>query len=58
MPEGKYLVRVYLDADGKLAKDWTAALGDADYAGQGEFRDKWQAGYGVMTTVDAGGVKK
>ena len=54
LPAGKYLVKVYLDADGRLAKDWTATLGDADFAGQGEFAAKWPAGYGAMTAVNAG----
>ena len=53
LPPGKYLVRVYLDRGGKLAKDWTATLGDADFAGQGEFNSKWPEGYGAMTAVNA-----
>ena len=53
LPAGKYLVKVYLDADGRLAKDWTATLGDADFAGQGEFDTKWPEGYGAMTAVSA-----
>ena len=58
LPEGKYLLRVYLDAEGRLAKDWKAALGDTDFAGQVEFSAKWRAGYGAMTAVDAAKVKK
>lgn len=58
LPEGKYLVRVYVDANGKLAKDWTTTLGEAEYVGQAEFRGKWKSGYGAMTEVNAGGVKK
>jgi len=58
LPEGKYLVKVYVDADGKLAKDWKATLGDGEYAGQAEFRGKWKPGYGAMTEVNAGSVKK
>ena len=54
LPEGKYLVKVYLDADGRLAKDWKAALGDADFSGQGEFAAKWPEGYGAMSDVSAG----
>ena len=51
-------MRVYADADGKLAKDWTATLGDAEYAGQAEFRAKWRPGYEAMTEVKAAAVKK
>ena len=58
LPDGKYLVKAYVDTDGKLAKDWKAALGEADYAGQVEFQAKWKAGYGTMTTVDAAKVRK
>ena len=58
LPEGMYLVKVYMDRDGRLAKDWTAELGDADYAGQAEFRGRWREGYGAMTAVNAGTVKK
>ncbi len=58
LPEGKYLLRVYLDDDGKLAKDWKAVLGDEDFGGQVEFAAKWRAGYGAMTAVDAAKVRK
>lgn len=58
LPDGKYLVKVFVDADGKLAKDWKATLGESDYAGQAEFKAKWKEGYGTMTAVDAAGVKK
>ena len=55
---GRYLLKVYVDADDRLAKDWTATLGDADYAGQVEFRAQWKEGYGQMSVADAGKVKK
>lgn len=58
LPDGKYLAKVFVDEGGKLTKDWTAALGDAEYVGQAEFRAKWKEGYGTMTVVDAGRVKK
>ncbi|MBX9581775.1 MAG: hypothetical protein K2X87_15840, partial [Gemmataceae bacterium] len=54
LPDGKYLVKVYLDRDGRLAKDWTARLGEADAAGRIEFRAGWREGYGGMTVVNAG----
>lgn len=58
LPEGKYLVKVYVDRAGKLVKDWKAVLGEAEFAGQAEFTAKWRAGYGTMTEVDAGKVRK
>lgn len=58
LPEGRYLLRVYVDAENKLAKDWKATLGEADSVGEVDFRAEWRAGYGSMTTVDAGGVRK
>jgi hypothetical protein len=58
LPQGKYLVRVYVDADGKLAKDWTAELGAADFAGEAEVTSAWPTGYGKMTVVEGAKVKK
>lgn len=58
LAEGKHLVKVYVDTAGKLTKDWTATLGKDDFAGQAEFRAKWKEGYGAMTTLEVGAVKK
>jgi hypothetical protein len=58
LPRGKYLVKVYVDADGRLAKDWKATLGPDDYVGQAEVESGWPTGYGQMTVIDAGKVKK
>ncbi|MBA4188042.1 MAG: hypothetical protein C0467_08485 [Planctomycetaceae bacterium] len=58
LPNGKYLVRAYLDTDGKLAKDWTAELGAVDFVGEAEVTSAWPTGYGKMTVVDGGKVKK
>ncbi len=58
VPEGKYLLRVYVDADGKLAKDWTAELGASDYVGEAEVTSAWPTGYGKMTVIEGAGVKK
>lgn len=58
LPEGKYLLKVYLDAEGKLVKDWKAVLGDDEFVGQVEFTAKWRDGYGAMTAVDAAKVRK
>jgi len=58
LPDGKYLVKAHVDAEGKLAKDWKAVLGETEYAGQVEFQAKWKEGYGSMTAVDASKVRK
>jgi len=58
LPRGRYLVKVYVDQGGRLATDWRALLGEADYAGQVEVRSGWPEGYGQMTVVDGGQVKK
>jgi hypothetical protein len=57
LPNGKYLVKIYLDRDAKLVNDWKAELGEMDYVGQQEFEAKWRVGYNAMTVVNAGGVK-
>lgn len=58
LPAGRYLLKAYVDADGRLAKDWTAALSEADYVGQVEVRAGWKVGYGQMTVADAAQVKR
>jgi len=51
IPEGKYLVKIYLDADGKLAKDWKAELMEKDLVAEFEVQSAWPSGYGKMTTA-------
>jgi hypothetical protein len=58
LPKGKYLVKVYVDVKGRLADDWKAVLGPDDYAGQAEVESSWPEGYGKMTEVDAGKIRK
>ena len=58
LERGKYLVKVYVDAKDKLAKDWKASLGEQDYVGQVEVNSDWPDGYGAMTSIDAAKVKK
>lgn len=53
LPPGRYLVKVYVDADGRLAKDWKATLGEADLVGQAELTAAWPEGYGKMVVLDA-----
>ena len=54
LPQGKYLVRAYVDGAGRLTKDWKAELGKVEFAGQAEVDSRWPEGYGSMTEVDAG----
>ena len=58
LPSGKYLVKVYVDADEKAKKDWKATLGEAEFVGQGEVQSRWPEGYGAMTVLDGSRVKK
>jgi hypothetical protein len=58
LPRGKYLVKVYVDAKGRLADDWRAKLGADDYVGRAEVESSWPEGYGRMTEIDAGKVRK
>jgi hypothetical protein len=58
LPAGKYLVKVYVDREDRLAKDWKATLTKADYVGQAEVTSRWPTGYGSMTVVDAGKVRR
>jgi hypothetical protein len=58
LPQGRYLVKVYVDADGRLAKDWRARLGPEQFAGQVEVQARWREGYNAMTVADAKRVGK
>ncbi|HEY7425327.1 MAG TPA: hypothetical protein VH682_13935 [Gemmataceae bacterium] len=57
LPPGRYLVKVHVDTEGRLAKDWRATLTDADYAGEGVLDACWQPGYGSMSVLDAAKVR-
>ena len=58
LPRGRYLIKVYVDKEGRLAKDWRANLGADELVGEVEVRAAWPAGYGNMTVVEAAKVKK
>lgn len=58
LPAGKYLVKVYVDVEGRLAKDWKATMEKGDFVGQAEVTSRWPAGYGSMTVIDAGQVRR
>jgi hypothetical protein len=58
LPPGRYLVKVYVDTEGRLAKDWTSAMGKGDFVGQAEVTSRWPTGYGSMTVIDAAKVRR
>jgi len=57
LPGGKYLLRIHVDFQGRLERDWKSPLGKADFAGELEVDSRWPEGYGSMTAVDAGKLK-
>jgi hypothetical protein len=58
LPPGRYLVKVHVDFQGRMEKDWKAEPTVNDYAGQAEIEARWAEGYGRMTVVEAAKVKK
>jgi hypothetical protein len=57
LPEGKYLLRVYVDVQGLMQQNWQRAWTQNDLVGELEIECTWPAGYGAMTVVDARGLK-
>lgn len=55
---GRYLVKVHVDQQNRTTADWQAKLTAADFAGHVEVQSAWPAGYGRMTTIEAGRIKK
>jgi hypothetical protein len=58
LPAGRYLIKVHVDREGRLAKDWRATLTEKDYAGAGVLEARWQPGYGSMSVLDAGKIRR
>ena len=58
LPAGRYLVRVHVDLAGRLATDWKASLGKTEFAGEKEIEGPLPQGYGSMTVIDAGQLKR
>lgn len=58
LPQGRYLVKVYVGGAERKAKDWQVAMSEDDYVGQVEVTSPWPEGYGRMTAADASKVKK
>jgi len=53
LPAGRYLVKVYVDANERLKREWESALGPAEYVGETVVETKWPSGYDRMTSVQA-----
>ena len=51
LPPGEYLVKIYIDADGKLAKDSQIGLGQDEHVGEVVVNSRWPTGYGRMTVA-------
>lgn len=58
LPAGRYLVKVYVHADGQPAGDGLTGAGRPEYVGQVEVESAWPEGYQAMTAVEAGRVEK
>lgn len=58
LPRGRYLIRIFVDREGRLARDWKAELGEADFVGQAEITSAWPEGYGRMTTIQAAALSR
>jgi hypothetical protein len=58
LPAGKYLVKVYVDGNEKVKKNWKAPVGGDEFVGQLEFQSRWPEGYNSMTAVDAAKVQR
>jgi hypothetical protein len=51
LPPGKYLAKIYVDRENKLARQYPAELGEDDLVGQVEIESRWPEGYQQMTAV-------
>lgn len=55
---GRYLLKVHVDAKERLKSDWNATLGDGEFVGETVVESKWPRGYGRMTTLEAGQLRR
>jgi hypothetical protein len=58
LPKGKYLVKVFVDARGRLGQEPGAVLGKEDFVGQAQIESAWPSGYGRMTVLDSQSLRK
>jgi hypothetical protein len=52
LPEGKYLVKTYVDSQKRLADDPAVFLTEADYFGQATVEDTWKEGFRDAKLLD------
>ncbi len=57
LPNGKYLIKVYLDKQRRLADDPTILLGEEDYVGQTEIDARWRKGFPEALRVPGNTIK-
>jgi hypothetical protein len=53
LPVGRYLVKVYVDTNERLRREWQSSLGESEFVGETILETKWPSGYGRMTTIPA-----
>ena len=58
LPAGRYLLKVHVDVKERLKSDWNAMLADSEFAGETILETKWPKGYGKMTAVEAGQLRR
>ena len=58
LPPGRYLLKVFVDVEERLRRDWQADLGEEAFVGQTEIESNWPPGYGAMTVIDAGRLQR
>jgi hypothetical protein len=51
LPPGRYLAKIYLDARGRLQKDFRAEMGVEEFVGEVEVESKWPVAYDQMTAI-------
>lgn len=51
LPAGRYLAKVYVDHENKLATKFPYQLGKAELVGEAELTSDWPSGYGSMTVL-------
>lgn len=49
LPPGRYLLKVYVDREGRTEKKYPYTLGEREFVDEVELRSNWKAGYGSMT---------
>ena len=53
LPDGRYLIKIYIDRDDRLKKDRDYELGQSDFYGQVETDGEWKLGYQPPKIINA-----